>query len=143
MQSALVAVQNGLAPAAASKQYESHGQPCEAACPAPTTLKQAAADRQMLPPVQEADLATWIKIQELLGQAPSHFQIRRAAELILQQAGITTSLGKNWTTNFMRRNTCIDTFQGKRLEIKRAKAVKTEKIKEFFEVLISPLLADV
>jgi hypothetical protein len=110
MQSALLAVQNGLAPAAASKQYGIPRSTPRGRLSGANTLEQTAADRQMLLPVQEADLATWVKIQELLGQTPSHFQIRRAAELILRQAGITTSLGKNWTTNFMRRNTCIDTF---------------------------------
>jgi 4-hydroxybenzoate polyprenyltransferase len=143
MQSALLAVQNGLEPAAASKQYGIPRSTLRGRLRGANTLKQSAADRQMLSPVQEADLATWVKIQERLGQAPSHFQIRRAAELILQQAGITTSLGKNWTTNFMRRNTCINTFQGKRLENKRAKAVTPDNIKELFEVLKLPLLANI
>ena len=43
----------------------------------------------------------------------------------------------------MRRNTCINTFQGKRLENKRAKAVTPDNIKELFEVLKLPLLANI
>src|SRR5690242_1644032 len=99
MQSALFAVQNGLEPAAASKIYGIPRSTLQGRLSGANTSKQAATDRQMLSPIQEADLATWVKIQELLGQAPTHFQIRRAAELILQQSSVTTSLGKNWTTN--------------------------------------------
>jgi len=83
MQNALLAVQNGLEPAAASKKYGIPRSTLRGRLSGANTFKQAATDRQMLSPIQEADLATWVKIQELLGQAPTHFQIRRAAELIL------------------------------------------------------------
>ena len=56
MQSALLAVQNGLTPTAASKQYEIPRSTLRGRLSGANTLKQAASDRQMLSPVQEADL---------------------------------------------------------------------------------------
>ena len=73
MQNALLAVQNGLELATASKRYGIPRSTLRGRLSGANTFKQAATDRQMLSPVQEADLATWIKIQELLGQAPTHF----------------------------------------------------------------------
>ena len=107
------------------------------------TVKQFAIDRQALSDVQETQLAQWAHVQDVLGMAPTHYQLRCAAEEILRAGGTQKKLGKNWVTNFIRRNPSLGTLQGKRLDTKRAKGVTPEKIKELFDILGGPLLRHV
>src|SRR6266566_4446220 len=60
--------------------------------------------RQKLSPVQESRLAEWIRVQDALGVAPTHAQIRTFASRILLAGGSTAGVGKHWLESFLRRN---------------------------------------
>src|SRR6266566_7124236 len=60
--------------------------------------------RQKLSPVQESRLADWIRMQDALGVAPTHTQIRTFASRILLAGGSTAGVGKHWLESFLRRN---------------------------------------
>lgn len=117
MQDALVAIEKGMSRKGAAKQYGIPLSTLRDRLDGAVTIKQNAIDRQALSDVQESQLARWIIVQEALGTSPSHYQVRRAAEEILRARGIKKKLGKNWVTNFMRRNPEVGTHEGKRIDL--------------------------
>lgn len=143
MQEALEAVDNGLSRKKAAKQSGIPLTTLRHRLSGSVTVKQNAIDRQALSDVQESQLARWIIVQEALGAPASHYQIRCAAEKSLQAGGIKKKLGKNWVANLMRRNPSVDTYQGKKVDTKRARAVTPNKIKALFEATSGPLLRDI
>jgi lambda repressor-like predicted transcriptional regulator len=110
MQQALFAVRNGLSSTKASKEYGIPHSTLRNRLSGAVPKKQDNIDRQALSDVQESHLAQWARIQEALGQPPTHFQLRRAAEMMLQAGGVQRSLGKNWITHFRRRNPPVRTL---------------------------------
>ena len=66
--------------------------------------------QQKLSFVQENRLAEWICIQDTLGLAPTHAQIRTFASRILLAGGSTTGVGKHWLEGFLRRNLHVKTL---------------------------------
>ena len=99
------------------------------------TRKQANSDQQALSKEQESHLVTWATVQAKLGLPPTYLQIRQAAPRILQAASSEKKLGKNWITEFIRRNPSIKAVKGMHIEKARIEAVTPDKIKEFFEIL--------
>jgi len=71
--------------------------------------------QQKLSPVQENRLAEWICIQDTLGLAPTHAQIRTFASRILLAGGSATGVGKHWLEGFLRRNPRVKTLQTRRM----------------------------
>ena len=143
MSQAIFAVENGLSKTAAAKQYGIPKSTLLGRLSGAVNKKQCAIDRQLLSDTQESCLAQWAIIQEKLGTPATHHQLRLIAEMMLREGGNNQPLGKHWVTHFLRRNTSVKTYQGKRLEAKRAKGVTPNKIKELFEVLDGPLLRHV
>jgi len=74
------------------------------------TKTTAHTFQQKLSPVQESRLAEWICIQDTLGLAPTHAQIRTFASRILLAGGSTTGVGKHWLEGFLRRNPRVKTL---------------------------------
>ena len=143
MSQAIFAVENGLSKTAAAKQYGIPKSTLLGRLSGAVNKKQCAVDRQVLSDIQESSLAEWAKIQEMLGAAPTHDQLRLVAQRVLQEGGNNHALGKHWVAHFLRRNPSVKTYQGKKIETKRMKGVTPDKIKEFFEVLGGPLLKHV
>src|SRR6266699_5614856 len=56
----------------------------------------AHTSQQKLSPIQENRLAEWICIQDTLGLAPTHVQIRIFASRILLAGSSATGMGKHW-----------------------------------------------
>ena len=71
----------------------------------------AHTSQQKLSPIQESRLAEWIRIQDVLGLAPTHTQIRTFANRILLAGGSTAGIGKHWLERFLRRNPSVRTLQ--------------------------------
>lgn len=143
MQKALEAIENGQSIRKAGKQFGIPEATLRGRVKGAVSVRQNAADRQLLSPDQEEWLAQWIRVQEHLGQAPTHHQVRLIAAAILQKEGRTEQPGRNWVTGFFERNPSIGTKQGRRLDLQRVKAVNPDRIKALFEVLDGPLLQDV
>jgi len=138
MQQAILAMESGMSQRLAVKTYGIPRATLQDRLAGAVSMKEHAADRQHLSEAQEKDLARWSHVQEALGLVPTHYQLRRAAEEILRASGTPKKLGKNWTTNFQKRNPSVKIFQGKILDSKRAKDVTPDRIRALFEVLDGP-----
>ena len=135
IQLALGAVQAGVSKHQAAKTYGIPRSTLQHRVHGGVTRKQANSDQQALSKEQEDHLVTWATVQAKLGLPPTYLQIRQAAQRILQAAGSKKTLGKNWITEFIRRNPSIKSVKGKHIEKARLEAVTPDKVKEFFEVL--------
>jgi len=103
-----------------------------------TTLQHRLAGRQpkttvhtsqqKLSPIQESRLAEWICVQDTLGLAPTHTQIRTFASRILLAGGSATGVGKHWLEGFLRRNPRVKTLQTRRMDATRMNGATTEVI---------------
>ena len=96
--------------------------------------QEAHASEQRLTPDQEQSLVHWILTQEALGYAPSHGLVKELAQRLLQAAGITKPLGKDWLKAFKKRNPAIRTKMGKRIEYKRINGASSEAINTWFDL---------
>lgn len=140
MEEAIGAVKNGLSITKAAKEFDIPYSTLQGRVKGAVSRKEEAADRQLLTEGQESWLANWILIQEQLGKAPTHRQIRDVVNAMLRLAGINQTPGKCWVTNFFKRNPGIGTKQGKRLDLQRVKSVSPDRIKALFQVLNGPIL---
>ena len=88
----------------------------------------AHAYRQKLSPTQESRLAEWIRVQDALGLAPTHAQIRTFASCILLAGSSATGVGKHWLEGFLRRNLHVRTLRTQRIDITRTNGATVEVI---------------
>lgn len=128
LQGALEAIKNGQSIRKAGKQFNIPEATLRGRLKGAVPARQIAADRQLLSPAQERWLVHWILVQEHLGQAPTHHQIRRTATALLQIAGRTEQPGHNWVPNFFRRNPSIRTKEGRLLELERMKTANLDRV---------------
>src|ERR1700761_759439 len=98
---------------------------------------------QKLSPVQETRLADWIRVQDALGVAPTHAQIRTFASRILLAGGEATGVGKHWLQGFLRRNPRIATLKTRRIDSARVNRATTEAIQAWFPYLALPAIQKV
>jgi 4-hydroxybenzoate polyprenyltransferase len=103
----------------------------------------AHAFQQKLSPVQENRLADWIRVQDALGVAPTHAQIRTFASRILLAGGSATGVGKHWLQGFLRRNPRIATLRTRRIDSARVNGATTEAIQAWFPHLALPAIQKV
>lgn len=82
--------------------------------PALRQRRKGGADRhtsheamQRLSAGQENRLADWVKVQDALGLAPTHAQVRALATRLLREQGDHSPLGKGWLTRFLQRHSSI------------------------------------
>ena len=75
MQQALQAVENGLSRKKAAKLHGIPPATLRGRMKGAVTVKQFAIDRQALSDVQETQLAQWAHVQDVLGMAPTHYQL--------------------------------------------------------------------
>lgn len=94
--------------------------------------RESKSAYQKLSPVQEKHLADWILVQEALGVAPTHTQIRELAQRVLALHGNPMPLGKNWIESFLRRHTALRTKRQRRIDSQRINGASTEVIKSWF-----------
>ena len=113
MQQALAAVRAGVSKHRAARLYGIPRSTLLGRLRGSVTREQANADQQALSKQQEVHLVTWATVQAKLGLPPTHLQIRQAAQRILQAAGSEETLGKNWITDFIRRNPSIKSLKDK------------------------------
>lgn len=95
----------------------------------------AHSNQQRLSPAAEAELTTWIRLQNDTGQAPSYLVVRMMAERLLREAGDSRPLGINWLYNFFNRNPTIKPMMEKRVEAERVEGLSQANIDDFVERL--------
>ena len=143
MQKALAAVRSGASRHEAARLHGIPRSTLISRLRGRVTRDIANTDQQKLSKVQEDHIVMWATVQAKLGLPPSHLQIRQAAQRILQASGSSETLGKNWITDFSRRNPAIKALKGKHIEKERIEAITPNNIKEFFEVLNESPVKDV
>jgi hypothetical protein len=99
--------------------------------------------QQKLSPVQEGRLADWIRVQDALGVAPTHAQIRTFASRILKAGGSTAGVGKHWLTGFLRRNPRIATLPTRRINSARVNGATVKVIQAWFPLFNLPAIQKV
>ncbi|KAK6212209.1 transposase [Colletotrichum tabaci] len=95
----------------------------------------AYSHMQRLSQSQEQYLAEWVYIQDALGVAPTHQQLKGLAERMM--GSINQPLGKRWVNRFLRRNPSIGTRRSRAIDARRWKAHSSEVIEDFFHRLDS------
>jgi hypothetical protein len=81
-----------------------------------------------LSPTQESRLADWIRVQDELGFAPTHAQIRTSASRILFADGSAMGVGKPWLEGFLQRNPHVQTLLTRLVDNARANGATVEVI---------------
>lgn len=109
-------------------------------CKGAGTVTQANNAQQLLSKEQEERLATWAKVQDSLGLAPTHNQLRYVAEIMLQESGREISVGRHWVRNFLCRNPSVKALKGKRVTEDRVNGATPDRIKAFITGLQEPLI---
>jgi hypothetical protein len=89
---------------------------------------------QRLSVIQEEHLERWILRQEALGHAPTHAQVRAIATAVLKREGDHKNLGKEWTSQFMRRRPAIKSKLGRRTSWERINAATPESVRQIFDL---------
>jgi hypothetical protein len=100
----------------------------------------AFESHQRLSSAQEKHLAAWILVQDALGVAPTHQQVKEFASRILEASGDTRPVGKHWISAFLARNPEVKSMRGKALDSARLNGATTDVIKAFFKLLDLPAI---
>ncbi|KAL6408629.1 transposase-like protein [Ilyonectria robusta] len=83
------------------------------------TRHKAYQWQQRLSTYQETELCNWLILQDKLGMAMTHAQIRKLVISILGAAGDDRPLGKRWIAGFLSCNPRIKTLRAKGIDSKR------------------------
>ena len=140
VQNAIAAVENGCSLHQASKQYKIPRSTLRNRLHGASSKEEVNHDRQKLSATEETSLANWARIQHAFGLPLTHRQLRLAAQRMLSISGSNASLGKHWTSYFLRRNPSLKAMKGTHIEKCRAEAVTPEKIKKMYAVFDEPLV---
>ncbi|OAA34223.1 transposase [Beauveria brongniartii RCEF 3172] len=97
--------------------------------------KETFEPLQRLSAAQESHLVSWILIQDAIGNAPTHDQVRKIASRLCHLNGDNYDLGKSWLQGFLNHNSEIKTLRGKRLDFERLNGASTYSIQNFFKLL--------
>ena len=103
----------------------------------------AHMSQQKLSPIQESRLAEWIRIQDVLGLAPTYIQIRIFASRILLAGSSTAGVRKYWLEGFLRCNPSVRTLQTRRMDAARVNGATTEAIQAWFPLFDLPVIKKV
>jgi len=102
--------------------------------------KETFAPYQRLSSVQEQHLTDWVLVQEVLGQNPTHAQIKAFAGRILAVKNDAKPLGRRWMAGFLRRNPILQTKKQFRIDSQRVNGAMSDVIKTWFPKLAIPLV---
>lgn len=140
MQRALNAVANGMSQKKAGLEFGVPRATIQSRINGHISRQEAHIPQQRLSVVQEERLVKWILIQESIGLAPTHGQIRAFAGRILWARGDAVPLGKRWMTGFLRRNPILKTKKQLRIDSTRVNGATTEVIKRWWPKLSVPAI---
>ena len=83
---------------------------------------------------QEELIVDWIWMEDSVGRAPTHEDMRQLAEALAAQQGKADKLGKIWTQRFLNRHPEIKTMRGRRLEAVRRQGTTHTKVVDLFAI---------
>jgi len=82
-------------------------------------------------------------VQDALGVAPTHTQIRTFASRIFIAGGSASGVGKHWLESFLRCNPYIRTLQTQRIDTACVNRATVEVIQVWFPLFNLPAIAKV
>ena len=128
LEAAIIAVQGGLPKAKAARQYGIGLTTLKARISGRSSRQKAHEYRQRLSPVQERRLVGWALVQQDLGMAPTHSQLRLVAQRILAAGGDYEPIGVHWVQSLFTRNPSLATRPSKRIGVERFNGASTTNI---------------
>ena len=93
--------------------------------------KVAKAHSNRLSPIQEDNLAKWIRTQGTIRYPPAYITIRFIASRILANDGDPRPLGRNWMEGFFKRNPYVNTTTAKSIKSARLTNADAKTIQDF------------
>jgi hypothetical protein len=93
------------------------------------------ANCQKLSNLEEASLKKWILDMDERGLPPTHATVRKMADLLVSHQKPSTSTGKNWVSNFIKRHDDLISKYTRKYDYQRAKCEDPEIIKQWFNVV--------
>ncbi len=82
-------------------------------------------------------------MQNVLGVAPTHIQIRTFVSRVLLAGGSAIGVGKHWLESFLRRNPYIRTLQTYCIDTARINGATIEAIQVWFPLFNLPAIEKV
>jgi len=99
-----------------------------------TSRRDSTPNSRKLTPYEESALIQYILDLDSRGFPPRPQAVQEMADLLLSDRG-ESSVGKNWTTNFIKRRTEIKAKFGRKYDYKRAKCEDPKIIQEWFSLV--------
>jgi hypothetical protein len=92
---------------------------------------------QKLTNLEEASLKKWILDMDDRGLPPTQDIVRKMADLLLSErkSGPSTSIGKNWVSNFIKRHDDLTSKYTRKYDYQRAKCEDPEIINQWFDLV--------
>jgi hypothetical protein len=140
---ALEAIKSGTSTHQASKDYGIPRTTIIRRLQGAQTRTENARDQGRLSVYQESELVKWISIQDSLGLAPTHRQIRGFVVRLLKSNNDLQPLGKHWLEGFIKRHPSIRTLRSKPIDSARVSGASIEAINSFFNSLNRPELTEI
>ena len=134
VQNALADLESGVALATAATRHGVPRNTLRGRFNGAQPYRHAHNSEQRLSVIQEEHLERWILCQEALGYAPPHAQVRAIAIAVLNREGEHKNLGKEWTSQFMKRHPAIKSKLGRRTSWERINAATPESIWQIFDL---------
>ena len=104
-----------------------------------TSRADIRANNHKLTQNEEDSLVQWILSMDSRGAAPRPSTVREMANILLTARGSTPSpvVGKNWSTNFIKRREELCTRFSKRYDYQRAQNEDPKSLREWFKTVQS------
>ena len=99
-----------------------------------TSRRDSTPNSQKLTSYEEAALVQYILDLDSRGFSPRAQAVQEMADLLLSERG-ESPVGKNWTTNFIKRRTEIKAKFSRKYDYKRAKCEDPKIIQEWFSLV--------
>ena len=131
VQNALADLESGVALATAATRHGVPRNTLRGRFNGAQPYRHAHNSEQRLSVIQEEHLERWILCQEALGYAPTHAQVRAIAIAVLNREGEHKNLGKEWTSQFMKRHPAIKSKLGRRTSWERINAATPEVLGKY------------
>jgi hypothetical protein len=93
------------------------------------------ANCQKLSNLEEASLKKWILDMDERSLPPTHATVRKMADLLVSHQKPSTSTGKNWVSNFIKRHDDLISKYTRKYDYQCAKCEDPEIIKQWFNAV--------
>lgn len=123
LQSAILEVKSGISQHEAARRWNIPRATLLARLKGSDSRQAVSQVKQRLSPSEEKKICDWIRIQDGLGLAPTHVEIRDFVIRVLRRNGDRLPLGKTWMEGFFKRNPSARSHRSQALHDTWAKGI--------------------